>query len=126
MGLWDAILIKDNHVDLAGGVRKAVLIAREATQGKIPIEVEVRDAGELEEALDAGVEAILLDNFSLEAAAKAAGRARGRVLVEVSGGITLEAVERLAALGVDRISVGALTHSAPAADLTMRITTWKT
>jgi nicotinate-nucleotide pyrophosphorylase (carboxylating) len=125
-GLWDAVLIKDNHVDLAGGIGRAVARAREGTGGRLPVEVEVRSLAELREALEAGADAVLLDNFTPRALAEAVSAARGRALVEVSGGVGLDSVREIAALGVDRISVGALTHSAPAADLTMRITTWTT
>lgn len=121
MGLWDAILIKDNHVDLAGGVRAAIERARAGAPG-MAVEIEVRDHAELEQALEAGAEAVLLDNFDHADLAGAVARARGRALIEVSGGVTLERIPALAALGVDRISIGGLTHSAPAADLTMRIT----
>jgi len=123
-GLWDAVLIKDNHVDLAGGIREAIRRAREGA-GARPIEVEVRSLAELSEALEARAEMVLLDNFTPEALSEAAGLARGRAKIEVSGGVTLEKIPAIAALGVDRISVGALTHSVACADLTMRITTWK-
>jgi nicotinate-nucleotide pyrophosphorylase (carboxylating) len=119
-GLWDALLIKDNHVDLAGGITAAIARARQGSPGR-PVEVEVRSAAELEEALTAGVEAVLLDNFGRADLAAAVRRVAGRALVEVSGGVKAEDVREIAALGVDRISVGALTHSAPAADLTMEI-----
>jgi nicotinate-nucleotide pyrophosphorylase (carboxylating) len=125
-GLWDAILIKDNHVDLAGGVGAAVSRARERTEGSLPVEVEVRSLEELEEAIDAGTDGVLLDNFSLEDLELAVKKARGRALIEISGGVRLDSIPSLAALGVDRISIGAITHSAPAADLTMRMKTWKT
>jgi len=121
LGLWDALLIKDNHVDLAGGVAHAIALARAEATRPGPVEVEIRDLAELEEALRAGAEAVLLDNFSASDLREAAARARGRTLVEVSGGVKLDQVAGIAALGVSRISVGALTHSAPSADLTMRI-----
>jgi nicotinate-nucleotide pyrophosphorylase (carboxylating) len=121
LGLWDALLIKDNHVDLAGGVGRAVALARQAAPGTAAIEVEVRNLAELDEALSAGASMVLLDNFGEADLRAAAAKARGRCLVEVSGGVRLEQVKAIAALGVSRISVGALTHSAPTADLTMRI-----
>jgi len=119
-GLWDAILIKDNHVDLAGGVGRAISLARAKWPGAA-VEVEVRSLAELDEALDAAAETVLLDNFGPPEIAAAVSRVRGRALVEVSGGVGLETVGEIAAMGVDRISVGALTHSAPAADLSMRM-----
>jgi nicotinate-nucleotide pyrophosphorylase (carboxylating) len=125
-GLWDAILIKDNHVDLAGGVPAAVTRAREASPASLPVEVEVRSLDELQEALEAGADAVLLDNFSLESLESAVRMARGRALLEVSGGVRLDSIGTIAAMGVDRISIGALTHSATAADLTMRMKTWTT
>lgn len=123
MGLYDAFLIKDNHVDVAGGIGNAVARARGGSPPGTPVEVEVRSLPELDEALRCGVEAVLIDNMSGEQLREAVNRARGRALVEVSGGVRLEAVPVIASLGVERISVGALTHSAPAADLTMRIKT---
>jgi len=126
MGLYDAVLIKDNHVDLAGGIAPALARAREALGGRLPVEIEVRDVRELAEAIEAGADAVLLDNFAPVDLPGAVALARGRTLIEVSGGVRLENVAEIAALGVDRISIGALTHSAPSADLTMRITTWKT
>jgi len=124
-GLWDAILIKDNHVDLAGGVRQAIERARAGAEG-MQVEVEVRDLRELREALQAGADAVLLDNFPPASLAEAVNLARGKAKLEVSGGVTLETIPSIAALGVDRISIGALTHSAASADLTMRITTCRT
>ncbi len=126
LGLWDAVLIKDNHVELAGSVRAAVERARRVVQGRLPVEVEVRNLEELEEAIEAGADAVLLDNFDLPELASTVRRARGRAFIEVSGGVRIETVQEIAALGVDRISIGALTHSAPAADLTMRVATWQT
>ncbi len=125
LGLWDAVLVKDNHSDLAGGVGPAVTRAREALRGRLHVEAEVRTLEELEEALRAGADAVLLDNFSVDDLGEAVRRARGRALIEVSGGVTPKTLPAIAALGVDRISIGALTHSAPAADLTMRIEPWK-
>ncbi|MBI3451059.1 MAG: carboxylating nicotinate-nucleotide diphosphorylase [Acidobacteria bacterium] len=120
-GLWDAILIKDNHVDLAAGVAAAIAAARRGTAGARPIEIEVRSLEEVDQALAAGADALLLDNFEAPALEEAVARARGRAFLEVSGGVTLANVAAIAELGVDRISIGALTHSASAADLTMRI-----
>lgn len=125
MGLDAAVLIKENHVAIAGGVRAAVRRAREARPGR-EIEVECRNAAEVADALDAGAERLLLDNMSVEALRAAvaardqAARTHGPVAtLEASGGITLENVAEIAAAGVDFVSVGALTHSAPALDLGM-------
>jgi nicotinate-nucleotide pyrophosphorylase (carboxylating) len=127
MGLHDAMLVKDNHVALAGGVGPAVRAARGA-QPEREITVECRDAEEVTEALDAGAERLLLDNMDLDqlreavAAREDAVRSHGPVAtLEASGGITLENVAEVAATGVDFISVGALTHSAPALDLGMEL-----
>jgi nicotinate-nucleotide pyrophosphorylase (carboxylating) len=120
MGLYDAVLIKDNHVDIAGGVRTAIERAR-AGGGGAPIEVEARTLADVGDALDAGAETILLDNFGDEDVARAVAIIGGRAKVEVSGGVTLARVPQLAAIGVDFISVGALTHSAPAADISLEI-----
>ena len=125
MGLHDAILIKENHAALAGGVGAAVRAARAARPG-MAVEVECRDAAEVAAALAAGADRLLLDNMAPEAlraavAARdkaAAGSAR-RVTLEASGGVTLDNVAELAATGVELISVGALTHSAPALDVSM-------
>jgi nicotinate-nucleotide pyrophosphorylase (carboxylating) len=120
MGLHDMFLVKNNHVDRAGSITAAVQRIR-ARQMPQPVMVEVRDLRELEEALSLRPDFILLDNMSLEQMAEAVGRARGRVPLEASGGITLETVRGVAETGVDRISVGALTHSVTALDISMRI-----
>jgi nicotinate-nucleotide pyrophosphorylase (carboxylating) len=125
MGLHDAVLIKENHVAVAGGAGHAVRLAREA-QPEREIEVECRTADEVTAALDAGADRLLLDNMGVGAlreavaARDAAARAHGPVAtLEASGGITLEGVAEVAGTGVDFISVGALTHSAPALDLSV-------
>jgi len=122
-GLDDAVLIKDNHIKAAGSVAAAV---RRACLGGLPVQVEVEDDAELEEALEAGAGSVLLDNFTPARLRRAVERVRlfkrasgRRVLVEASGGVTLKTIGAFAATGVDRISVGALTHSAPALDLSM-------
>ena len=115
--LGSAVLIKDNHIVAAGGIRVAVERARRHAPHTSRIEVEVDSLPQFEEALAAGADIVLLDNFSDAAVEQAVTRGRGRALLEVSGGITLERVARLAAGGVDVISVGALTHSAPSADI---------
>ena len=119
-GLDDGILIKDNHVRLAGGVETAIGRMRLARQ-EMPIEVEVQSLEEVESAIAAGADIILLDNFSLDAIRDAVKRIGGRAKVEVSGGVTLDRLTELAKTGVDYISVGALTHSAPAVDLSFEV-----
>lgn len=123
MGLWDMAMIKDNHIVAAGGIRSAVARVREA-HPDLPIEVEVTDRSSLLEALDCGVDRVMLDNMSLEEMRYAIGvvRAHGsRPEIEISGGITLSTLETLAGLGADFISVGAVTHSAPALDLSLEL-----
>ena len=118
-GLHDAILVKENHVTLAGGVGEA---ARRAVAGRGSaafVEVEVESLEELDDVLEAGVDRVLLDNMGPEQVREAVARAGGRVALEASGGITLENVRAVADTGVDFISVGALTHSAPALDLSL-------
>jgi nicotinate-nucleotide pyrophosphorylase (carboxylating) len=122
-GLWDAILIKDNHVAAAGGVTEAINRAR---RSRMPIEVEVETLEQLGEALAAGAEMILLDNMPSELMRRAVEMTAGRAKLEASGGMTLEGAVAAAKTGVDRISVGALTHSAPALDLSLEvIKTWR-
>jgi nicotinate-nucleotide pyrophosphorylase (carboxylating) len=126
LGLDDAILIKENHVRLAGGVAQAIRAAQAHRGAAKWIEVEVDSLAELDEALRERPDAILLDNFTPELAREAVGRARAfdterRIALEASGGITLANVRQFAEAGVDRISVGALTHSAPAADISLEI-----
>jgi nicotinate-nucleotide pyrophosphorylase (carboxylating) len=120
MGLDDAVLIKDNHKRLAGGLTAAVTRALAARTG-LPVEVEVETLAELDEALAAGATAILLDNFSTHDIRQAVGRTAGRARLEVSGGVTRERVPELASTGADTVSVGALTHSAPAVDLSFEL-----
>jgi nicotinate-nucleotide pyrophosphorylase (carboxylating) len=116
-GLDDAVLIKDNHVAIAGGVRPAIERARAGVGHLVKIEVEVDTLAQLEEALAAGVDAVLLDNMSLKELREAVAMVAGRVVTEASGGVTPETVRAIAATGVDLISVGWLTHSAPALDV---------
>jgi nicotinate-nucleotide pyrophosphorylase (carboxylating) len=116
-GLDDAVLIKDNHVAIAGGVRPAIECARAGVGHLVKIEVEVDTLAQLEEALAIGVDAVLLDNMSLEELREAVVTVAGRVVTEASGGVTPETVRAIAATGVDLISVGWLTHSAPALDI---------
>jgi nicotinate-nucleotide pyrophosphorylase (carboxylating) len=119
--LSSAVLIKDNHIVAAGGVTEALRRARAVASHTSTIEIEVESLEALDEALDAGADIVMLDNFAPTAVEEAVKRANGRAIVEVSGSITLERIAELARLGVDVISVGALTHSAPAADIGLDI-----
>jgi nicotinate-nucleotide pyrophosphorylase (carboxylating) len=121
--LGSAILIKDNHIALAGGIEPAIARARRRAPHTSRIEVEVESLDALDQALAAGADIVMLDNFTDDAVAEGVRRARGRALVEVSGGVTLERIPALARLGVDIVSVGALTHSAPAVDLSLELET---
>jgi nicotinate-nucleotide pyrophosphorylase (carboxylating) len=116
-GLDDAILIKDNHVAAAGGVGPAIRRAKAAAGHLVKVEAEIDSLMQLDAALAEGPDVIMLDNFSLADLAAAVARAKGRVTLEASGGVTLETVRAIADTGVDVISVGALTHSAPALDI---------
>ncbi len=116
-GLDDAILIKDNHVAVCGGVAEAVRRARAAVGHLMKVEVEVDGLDQLDEALAAGPDVIMLDNFTLSMLREAVSRTAGRITLEASGGVNLETVRGIAETGVDVISVGALTHSAPALDV---------
>jgi nicotinate-nucleotide pyrophosphorylase (carboxylating) len=120
-GLDDAVLIKDNHVALAGGVVPAVERARAASGHLVKIEVEVDTLDQLDEALAAGADAVLLDNMPLDVLRQAVERARGRAITEASGGITAGTAAAVAATGVDLISVGWLTHSAPALNVALEV-----
>jgi nicotinate-nucleotide pyrophosphorylase (carboxylating) len=121
-GLADGVLIKDNHVRLAGGVRSAVERTRAAARG-MPIEVEAQSLREVGEALQAGADIILLDNLSTPDIIEAVRQCRGRAKTEISGGVTLARLPELAETGADFVSIGALTHSAPAADLSLELET---
>jgi nicotinate-nucleotide pyrophosphorylase (carboxylating) len=120
-GLDDGVLIKDNHIAAAGGVAEAVGRARAGVAHGLRIEVEVTDLSELDEALAAGADAILLDNMAIGDVQVAVGRAGGKVLLEVSGGINSSNIAEYAATGVDVISLGALTHSAPHIDFALEV-----
>jgi nicotinate-nucleotide pyrophosphorylase (carboxylating) len=119
-GLADGVLIKDNHVRLAGGVCAAVARMR-AVNLSMPIEVEAQRLSEVAEALQAGADIILLDNLSTPDIVEAVRQCRGRAKTEISGGVTLARMPELAATGADYVSIGALTHSAPAADLSFEM-----
>jgi nicotinate-nucleotide pyrophosphorylase (carboxylating) len=116
-GLDDAILIKDNHVAACGGVAAAISRARAAAGHLVRVECEVDGLDQFDQALAAGPDVIMLDNFDLGDLREAVRRAAGRVVLEASGGVTLDSVRAIAETGVDVISVGALTHSAPALDI---------
>jgi nicotinate-nucleotide pyrophosphorylase (carboxylating) len=119
MGLYDAILIKNNHIEAAGGVRAAMEAARSAS--KLPIEIEVRTREELTEALSSGASHILLDNFAPPEAAALVRQIAGRAKVEISGGVTLDNIRAYAQTGADFVSSGAITHSAIAVDISFRL-----
>jgi nicotinate-nucleotide pyrophosphorylase (carboxylating) len=119
-GLDDGILIKDNHIRLAGGVGEALRRMKKAGQ-PMPIEVEAQSLEQVDEAIEAGADVILLDNLSTRDIIEAVRRIGGRAKTEVSGGVTLERIPELAATGADYVSVGALTHSVPAADLSFEL-----
>lgn len=119
-GLYDGILIKDNHIEAVGSIKKAVGLAkRRHLMSKI--EVEVENLKEFKDALDAGADIIMLDNMSFEDIREAVRQNDGKALLEASGNITLENIKEIAETGVDMISVGAITHSAPAVDISMKI-----
>ncbi len=122
LSLYDMLLVKDNHIEGAGGIRPAVERARQH-QPRLPIEVEVRSLAELQEALgiEPPLDRVMLDNMSLDEMRQAVALAAGRVPLEASGNVTLERVSDTAATGVDFVSVGALTHSAPALDISMKV-----
>ena len=119
-GLDDGVLIKDNHVRLAGGVAAAVRRMRDRKL-EMPIEVEAQSLDEVNEAIDAGADIILVDNLPIDQIREAVRRTRGRAKIEISGGVTLERLPQLASSGAEYVSVGALTHSAPAVDLSFEL-----
>jgi nicotinate-nucleotide pyrophosphorylase (carboxylating) len=118
IGLYDMVLIKENHIAAAGGITQAITAAR-AHAPDLPLECEVRDLTELDEALEAGAPRVLLDNMSPDQLREAVTRTAGRAETEASGGVTLESVREIAQTGVTYVSVGALTHSAAALDLSL-------
>lgn len=120
-GLYDGILIKDNHIAACGGVRNAVTQAKTEAPHTLKVEVEVVNLDQLREAIDAGADIIMLDNMSLEQMREAVQLVAGRAIVEASGNMTLDRVADVAFSGVDIISVGAITQSAPAIDISMRL-----
>ena len=114
-------MLKDNHIDAGGGITKAVAALRAKIGHMVKIEVETRTLDEVREALSVGAEVIMLDNMSCETMAEAVKLADGRALLEASGGITTETIRRVAETGVDIISLGALTHSVTAFDISMKM-----
>src|SRR6185436_7106112 len=121
VGLYDGILIKENHIAAAGSITAAVHTAKRAAPKEVFVEVEVENITELSEAITAGAERILLDNFSLEQIRAAVAETRGRAKLEVSGGVTLETLRTLSDTGVDYISIGSLTKHLRAVDLSLRV-----
>jgi nicotinate-nucleotide pyrophosphorylase (carboxylating) len=119
-GLFDAVLIKENHIAIAGSIAAAVSAARAHAPG-LALEVEVRDAAEIDEAIAAGAPRLLLDNMSLDELRSAVSQVAGRAELEASGGVTLETLRAVAGTGVDFVSMGSLTHSAAALDLSLRL-----
>ncbi len=120
LALWDGILIKENHIAAAGGIAQALAAAR-ALQAGVSLQIEVEDLDELQQALSAGATSVMLDDFTLEDMHRAYALNAGRAVLEVSGGVDLDAIRRIAATGVDRISVGKLTKDISAVDLSMRV-----
>ena len=121
-GLYDGILIKENHIIAAGGIPQALEAARQLANGKVFIQIEVETLEQLAEALDCGAKLILLDNMDLHQMRQAVGLTAGRAQLEASGGIRLDAVRAIAETGVDRISIGSLTKDLRAIDLSLRHT----
>lgn len=119
-GLYDAFLIKENHIALAGGVARAIALARAAAP-QWPVEIEAQTLDEVDQAVAAGADIVLLDNMTTAQMREAVRRTNGRAKLEISGGVTLERIPELAATGADFVSVGALTHSAPAIDISFEI-----
>jgi len=120
-GLYDAVLIKDNHIAAAGGIKSAVNSVRKQISHTVKIEVEVENLSQLQEALEMRVDVIMLDNMNLNVMKKAVKTAKDKVLLEASGRVTLENVKEIAQTGVDLISIGALTHSVKSLDISMEI-----
>jgi len=120
-GLYDAVLIKDNHIAVAGGIKSAINSVRKQISNTVNIEVEVENLSQLQEALEMKVDIIMLDNMNLDTMREAVKIVKGNALIEASGGITLEKVRKIAQTGVDLISIGALTHSVKSLDIGMEI-----
>jgi nicotinate-nucleotide pyrophosphorylase (carboxylating) len=125
IGLYDAVLIKENHIAAAGGVTPVLQAAQRVAARASFIEIEVETLEQLREALDAGAKMVLLDNMALETLREAVRLNDGRAILEISGGVTLERLRALAETGVDRISIGALTKDVKATDFSMRLKEWQ-
>lgn len=120
-GLYDAVLIKDNHIKVAGGIKKAIALARKNVPHTMKIEVEVEDMQGVQEALEAKADIIMLDNMDLETMREAVKMVNGQALVEASGGITEDMLLEIAKIGVDLVSMGGLTHSVKALDISLDV-----
>jgi nicotinate-nucleotide pyrophosphorylase (carboxylating) len=121
MSLYDGILIKDNHIAVAGSIKKAINFVKKRSSHLMKIEVEVSNLDEVKEAVDAGAQVIMLDNMAYDKMSEAVNYIGGRAVVEASGNVSLETLDKIAATGVDVISCGALTHQARSVDLSMQI-----
>lgn len=121
MGLYDAVMIKDNHIKVAGGIKEAVQMTRNEISHTVKIEVETETLDQVKEALEAGADIIMLDNMSIDMIKEAVALIDGRAIVEASGGVTKERLPAIAKAGVDIISIGALTNSAPILDISLDI-----
>jgi nicotinate-nucleotide pyrophosphorylase (carboxylating) len=119
MGLYDAVLIKDNHLAAVGSITDAVRRARESVGRSVKVEIEVDSLTQLDEALETDADVIMLDNFDIVSLSAAVAKTAGRVKLEASGGVNLKTIRSISETGVDFISVGALTHSAPALDIAL-------
>jgi nicotinate-nucleotide pyrophosphorylase (carboxylating) len=122
IGLYDGVLIKDNHIEAAGGITAAVAAQKKHLRRKLKIEVETKNLREVQEALKCGADIIMLDNMKLDAMKKAVDFVAGRALLEASGNVNLRRVAAIAATGVNWISIGELTHSVRAADISLKVT----
>ena len=120
-GLYDMVLIKDNHIKLAGGIKSAVIMVRKNIHNSMKVEVETSTISEVKEALEAGVDIIMFDNMNVDEMKEAAIICKGKVLTEASGNVSIQNVRKIAETGVDYISVGELTHSVEALDISMKI-----
>jgi nicotinate-nucleotide pyrophosphorylase (carboxylating) len=123
MGLYDGVLIKDNHIAVCGGIKKAIESIKDKLSHLVKIEVEVSDLDGVKEALEAGADVIMLDNMDIDQIKEAIEFINGKSVVEISGGVTIDSLNQLADTGVDIISAGALTHSARSVDISMQIKT---
>ncbi|MBC2694571.1 MAG: carboxylating nicotinate-nucleotide diphosphorylase [Desulfobacteraceae bacterium] len=121
MGLYDGVLIKDNHIAVCGGIKKAIESIKDKLSHLVKIEVEVSDPDSIKQALEAGADVIMLDNMDIDQIKKAIKFINGKSVVEISGGVTTDSLNQLADTGADIISAGALTHSARSVDISMRI-----